>query len=196
MKKYLLSSAAAFLLCTGVVQAQPDDNSSYVSILGGWTFDPALMAGGALNDMHTGYNVGARVGYGLDNLLPMPGWSIEADTFYNSANYKNSSILPATNFASQSFMGDLVYHVNTGWPVRIYGGAGLGAVRDNVGGPISASATVLGWQVLGGVEYPVSPDMSIFTEYRYQNAHDADISTVPGVGNTSNNLSVGPKFSL
>lgn len=57
-------------------------------------------------------------------------------------------------------------------------------------------ATVLGWHVLGGLEYPLSRDMSIFTEHRYQNAHDANISTLPGVGNTSNNLSMGLKFSL
>jgi opacity protein-like surface antigen len=196
MKKYLLAPAAAILFYAGATQAQPQDNSAYVSILGGWTFDPAMMAGGTLSNLHTGYNVGARAGYALDGILPMPGWSIEADTFFNSANFKNSSVLPATNFASSSFMGDLVYRFNPGWPVRIYGGAGLGAVRDEVGGPISASATVLGWQMLGGVEYPVSHDMSIFTEYRYQNAHDANISSLAGVGNTSNNLSIGLKFSL
>lgn len=175
---------------------QQDNDPLYLSILGGWTFNPSLMAGGTLNDLHSGYNVGARIGYGLDNLLPMQGWSIEADTFWNSANYKNSSILPSSNFASTSVMGDLIYHFDPGWPVRLYGGAGIGAVSDHVGGPISASSTVFGWQVLGGLEYPMSHDMSIFTEYRYQNAHDANVGNLPGVGNTSNNLSVGLKFSL
>ena len=33
------------------------------------------------HDMDTGYNVGARFGYGLDNFLPMPGWSADADVF-------------------------------------------------------------------------------------------------------------------
>lgn len=83
MKKYLLSTATVFLICASAAKAQPlqQDDSMYASILGGWTFDPGLMAGGIRNDMHTGYNVGARFGYGLDNLLPMPSWSIEADTF-------------------------------------------------------------------------------------------------------------------
>jgi opacity protein-like surface antigen len=49
---------------------------------------------------------------------------------------------------------------------------------------------------LGGLEYPVSPDMTLFTEYRYQNAHDANIGVLQGVGNTSNSISVGMKFSL
>ena len=198
MKKYLLAAAAAIFLCAGAAQAQPIDqgDSMYASVLGGWTFDPALMAGNVRNDMHAGYNFGARFGYGLDNILPMQGWSIEADTFWNSSNYKNSSILPSANFASSSLMGDLIYHFNPGWPVRLYGGAGIGAVNDRVGGPISASSTVLGWQVLGGLEYPMSHDMSIFTEYRYQNAHDANVNNLSGIGNTSNNVSVGLKFSL
>lgn len=198
MKKYLLATVAAACLCAGAAQAQPLDQNDplYLSILGGWTSNPALMAGGVRNDLHSGYNVGARIGYGLDDLLPMPGWSIEADTFWNSANYKRSSILPGANFASSSFMGDLIYHFNPGWPVRLYGGAGLGAVSAHVGGPVSASATVLGWQALGGLEYPLSQDMSLFTEYRYQNAHDANVGGLRGVGNTSNNLSVGLKFSL
>lgn len=38
--------------------------------------------------------------------------------------------------------------------------------------------------------------MALFTEYRYQNAHDANIGALTGVGNTSNNISVGMKFSL
>ena len=198
MRKYLLGAAAAACLCAGAAQAQPvaPNDSIYASILGGWTFDPGLMAGGVRNDMHPGYNFGARVGYGLDDLQWMPGWSIEADTFWNSSNYKNSTLLPSANFASSSLMGNLIYHFNPGWPVRLYGGAGIGAVNDHVGGPIGASSTVLGWQALGGLEYPVSQDMSLFTEYRYQNAHDANVGTLRGVGNTSNNLSIGLKFSL
>ena len=62
----------------------------------------------------------------------------------------------------------------------------------------SSPATLLAdhWQALGGLEYPVSQDMTLFTEYRYQNAHDANIGALRGVGNTSNSLSVGMKFSL
>lgn len=194
MKKFVLSSAAALLMATGAAQADSRHSDNwYASILGGASFDPALMAGGSLHDMNTGYNVGARVGYGLDNMLPMSGWSVEADTFYNQSGYKDGD---ASHLASTSFMGNLVYHVNTGSPIAIYGGAGIGAVNDRVGGAIHDSSTVLGWQALGGLEYPVSQDMSLFTEYRYQNAHDANIGALRGVGNTSNNVSVGMKFSL
>jgi opacity protein-like surface antigen len=195
MKNFVLSSAAALLLATGAAHADSTHTDNwYASILGGASFDPALMAGGSLHDMDTGYNIGARVGYGLDNILPMKGWSAEADLFYNQAGYKGDTGF--SHLASTSFMGNLVYHLDTGSPLRLYGGAGLGAVNDRVGGTVSDSATVFGWQALGGLEYPVSPDMTLFTEYRYQNAHDANIGVLQGVGNTSNNISVGMKFSL
>ena len=195
MKSFVLSSAAALLLATGAAHADSNHTDNwYASILGGASFDPALMAGGSLHDMDTGYNVGARVGYGLDNILPMKGWSAEADLFYNQSGYKGDTGL--SHLASTSLMGNLIYHLDTGSPLRLYGGAGLGAVNDRVGGTVSDSATVFGWQALGGIEYPVSQDMTLFTEYRYQNAHDANIGAVTGIGNTSNNISVGMKFSL
>ena len=194
MRNLVISSMAALLLATGAARADSTHTDNwYASILGGASFDPALMAGGSLHGMDNGYNVGARIGYGLDKMLPMPGWSIEADTFYNQSGYKDGD---RSHLASTSVMGNLVYHLNTGSPVGIYGGAGLGAVNDRVGGAIHDSSTVFGWQALGGIEYPVSHDMTLFTEYRYQNAHDANIGALRGVGNTSNNLSVGMKFSL
>ena len=187
MKNFLLSSSAALLLVKGAAHADSTHNDNwYASILGGASFDPMLKAGGSLHDMDTGYNIGARVGYGLDNVLPMPGWSVEADTFWNSSGYKDGG----SHLASTSFMGNLVYHVNTGSPLGIYGGAGLGAVNDRVGGAIHDSSTVFGWQALGGLEYAVSPDMSLFTEYRYQNAHNVNIPGTGPVGNTSNSISM------
>jgi opacity protein-like surface antigen len=95
-------------------------------------------------------------------------------------------------------MGDLIYHFDTGIPLGIYGGAGAGAVRTEVDDPISArNSTVFGWQALAGADYPVMPGVSIFAEYRYQNAHDANLKFLGGpVGNTSNNASAGLKFEF
>ena len=39
---------------------------TYVSVLGGPTFAPALRVGGSKFDMDTGFNVGARVGTSLE----------------------------------------------------------------------------------------------------------------------------------
>ena len=67
---------------------------------------------------------------------------------------------------------------------------GLGGDRSSIPPPFSAGRRWAGWNTR------LSQDMSLFTEYRYQNAHDANIDALRGVGNTSNSLSIGMKFSL
>ncbi len=187
MKKYLLGSVAALLLSAGTASAE----GTYFSLLGGATYDPHLMAGGTSHDMSPGYNGGVRLGTGIGSL---PGFSVEADAFYNRSGFKGSG---GGHLASTSLMGDLIYHANLGLPLNLYGGAGLGMVETRVGGALPhGSSIVLGWQALGGLEFPVSPSMTLFTEYRYQNTNAANVGTLARVGNTSNNLSLGVKFNL
>ena len=116
---------------------------------------------------------------------------MDADYFYNRGGYAGGGSLN-----SQSVMGDLVYHLPLDFPLHLYGGAGIGVVTDSLGGTLKGSSSVLGWQALGGAEFPMSPATSLFAEYRYQNAHDANAGAFHGVGNTSNNVSVGVKFHL
>ena len=72
----------------------------------------------------------------------------------------------------------------------------LGAVHDDLNGTLHGSSTVFGWQALGGLEYAMAPKTSLFAEYRYQNAHDANIGVTGPIGNTSNNVSMGVKFAF
>lgn len=186
MRKLLLS-AAALMSCAGAAQAQ----DAFISIMGGPSFTPALSVNGGKAGTDTGFNGGLRLGYGLDE-WNLSGFTVDADGFFNQNRFSGSF----ARLRSASFMGDLMYHVNTNSPFGIYGGAGLGAVNTNYESPtVGGSSTVFGWQAIGGVDYKFSPNTSLFTEYRYQNAHDANAG-VPGVGNTSNNLSVGVKFTL
>jgi len=186
MKKYLLGSVAALLLSAGSASAE----STYFSLLGGATYDPHLMAGGTSHDMSLGYNGGVRLGTGIGSL---PGFSVEADAFYNRSGFKGAG----GHLASTSLMGDLFSHANLGLPLNLYGGAGLGMVETRVGGALPhGSSIVMGWQALGGLEFPVSSSMTLFTEYRYLNANAANVGTLKHVGNTSNNLSLGVKFNL
>jgi len=191
MKKYLIA-VSAILLGTGAAQAEIFDNSfdnSYVSLLGGWSSHPNLPFGGGSASVNDGYNVGARVGTWLGML---PNFTLDADYFYNRADISGA----AAHLNSSSVMGDLLYHIPTASPFSIYGGGGLGVVNDNLSGGLHGGSMVMGWQALGGAEYALNPATSLFAEYRYQNAHDADIGAIRGVGNTSNNLSVGVKFNM
>ncbi len=194
MKKFVVASAAAMLLATGVAPnlAMAD---SYVSILGGPTFAPGLNVNGAKLNMDTGFNAGARYGYYLND-WNLPNVSVEADGLFSQSKYSN---LGDARIQSSSYMGNVIYHMPfRDTPFSIYGGAGIGAIQtnfDNSAG-IHGGSTVLGWQALGGLEYRASEDASLFAEYRYQNAHNVNVGGLSNIGNTSNNLSVGVKWHL
>ena len=194
MKTVFAASAVALLLGTtllGVGAAQAD---SYVSVLGGPTFDTALNVNGTKNNMDTGFNVGARYGYYLND-WNLPNVSLEADGLFSQSDYSHTT---NARLQSSSYMGNAIYHLPTGTPFEIYGGAGLGLVNTNVDNGVGnhGGSGVLGWQALGGVEYRASDQASIFAEYRYQNAHDVNAGGLTGISNTSNNLSFGVKWRL
>ena len=190
MKNLIVASAVTLLLGTAAAQAA----DSYVSILGGPTFAPGLNVNGTKNGMDTGFNVGARFGYYLDD-LNLPNLSVEADWLLSQSDYSHVS---NARLQSNSYMANLIYHVPLDGPFQVYGGAGLGAIDTNVDNGLGnhGGSTVLGWQALGGLEYQVSEQASLFTEYRYQNAHNVNAGGLTGVGNTSNNLSFGVKWHL
>lgn len=189
MKNLIVASAAALML--GAPAAYAD---SYISVLGGPTFAPGLNVNGTKSPMDTGFNVGARIGTGLDN-WNLPDFSVEADGLFNQSSYSNTK---NARLQSSSYMADLIYHLPTASPVSFYGGAGLGAVNTNIDNGIGnhGGSTVLGWQALGGVEYRASDQASLFAEYRYQDAHDVNAGGLTQIGNKSSNLSFGVKWHL
>jgi len=198
MKNLFVASAATLLIGTcalGVGAAQADmlDNS-YISVLGGPTFAPGLNVNGAKRAMDTGYNVGARYGHYLDD-WGLPNVSAEADILFSQSNYSNTT---NGRLQSSSYMGNLVYHLPTAGALQLYGGGGVGAVNTNIDNGIGnhGGSTVLGWQLLGGVEYRASEQASLFAEYRYQNAHDVNAGGFTRVSNTGNHLSLGVKWHL
>ena len=155
MKMYIIG--ASTLLAFTAVAAQAQDfspNNLSFSVLGGWASHPALTISGTQNGMENGFNVGARIGYKLDGTLPWSGFALDADYLYNQSNYVGTG----AQLGTHSFMSDLTYHVplmNTRW--NVYGGAGLGAVEDNLYGSLHGASTVFGWQALGGAEYQFTP---------------------------------------
>ena len=193
MKKCLIA-ISAILLSAGAAQAQMFDggmfDNSYVSVMGGWASHPGLSIGANSHaNVNDGYNVGARIGTWLS---AVPNVTADIDYFYNRGDYVGTG----AHLNSTSVMGDILFHVPTASPFSFYGGGGLGMVNDDLSGSLHGSSIVMGWQALGGAEYSLSPQTSLFAEYRYQNAHDANIGTVRHVGNTSNNVSVGVKFNM
>jgi opacity protein-like surface antigen len=194
MKKVFVASTAAVLAATSLLGVGAARADSYVSVLGGPTFAPDLSVNGTSQSMDTGFNVGARYGYYLDG-VNLPNVSLEADGLFNQSTYSNTS---NGRLQSSSYMANAIYHLPTGSPFELYGGAGLGLMHTNIdlGAGHHGGSGVLGWQALGGVEYRASDTASIFAEYRYQNAHDVNAGGLTRVGNISNNLSFGVKWRL
>jgi len=194
MKNLFVASAVALLLGTAAAEAGDFTNNAYVSILGGPTFAPGLTVNGTKNDMDTGFNVGARAGYYLSD-WNLPNLSVEADWMLNQSDYSRTA---NARLQSNSYMANLIYHLPTDSAFEFYGGAGLGAVDTNFDNGLGnhGGSTVLGWQALGGVEYRLSDQASLFTEYRYQNAHNVNAGGLSQISNTSNNLSFGVKWRL
>jgi opacity protein-like surface antigen len=194
MKNVFVASAVALLLGTSVLGVGAAQADSYISVLGGPTFYPALNVNGTKNNMDTGFNVGARYGYYLND-FNLPNVSLEADGLFSQSTYSNTT---NARLQSSSYMANAIYHLPTNSPFELYGGAGLGAVNTNIDNGVGnhGGSTVLGWQALGGVEYRASDQASIFAEYRYQNAHDVNAGGLTGISNTSNNLSFGVKWHL
>lgn len=194
MKTVFAASAVALLLGTSVLGIGAAQADSYVSVLGGPTFDPGLNVNGTKNGMDTGFNVGARYGYYLND-WNLPNVSLEADGLFSQSDYSGTA---NARLQSSSYMANAIYHLPTNSPFELYGGAGLGLVHTNIdnGAGNHGGSDVLGWQMLGGVDYRVSDQTSLFAEYRYQNAHDVNAGGLTGISNTSNNLSFGVKWRL
>jgi len=189
MKFRLLTIACVAALTATAASAQGWN----ASILGGPTWSPDLSLNGARAPLDNGFNVGGRLGYDIGDDYGFPGLTLALDTFYTQSHYSGTQ----SRASSLSFMGDVLYRVDFGSPFGIYGGGGVGAVRTGLDTPAtSESSTVFGWQGIAGADYRFNPDTSMFVEYRYLNAHNANIAPFTGVGNTSDNVSVGLKFDL
>lgn len=189
---YRLLTAASFaaLLCATSANAQ----GWHISALGGGVWAPHTTLSGTPQALDSGFNAGGRVGYDLDDWFGMSGLSFDADLFYTQSHFSG---VPNGRLSSLSFMGDLIYRVPLSDSFGLYAGGGVGAVRIMLNTPgVDDGSTVFGWQGLGGVDFQFTPETRFFVEYRYQEAHDANIAGITGVGNHSNNVSVGLKFDL
>ena len=90
MNRYLLA-AAMIVMGGAAAQAQSTDGRVSLSVLGGWSAHPALTFGPQRADVNDGFNVGARLGYAMNDMLPWSGFSLDADYFYNQSNYSGAN---------------------------------------------------------------------------------------------------------
>src|ERR1700689_2022485 len=117
------------VLLTGATVTGAQAQGWNISVMGGETWSPHLSVGGVPSAVDNGFNAGGRLGYDLDSLTGLSGLSTAADIFYTQSDYRHAG---EGRLSSLSFMGDLIYRVDLGLPVGVYGGAGVGGVRTMV----------------------------------------------------------------
>jgi opacity protein-like surface antigen len=113
-----------------------------------------------------------------------------------------------SNIASELFNAIYDLPVGPGW--NLYAGAGIGTGHVYFAPTLSASGFPLAnvdhwalmWQVIGGASYEIAPDVDLFVDYRYRDAHARDIIYSPAVGpvlsgiTTENVVMAGVRFYL
>jgi len=192
----LVAAVALLAAVSGAsAQTQPEAYAGdlKVTLLGGWSGHRAVTANGVREISNDGFNAGGRLEYGLPG-RGLSDFSVAIDMYSNQVGF--GAAAAGTDLNTSSLMADLLYHLPTGSPFGFYAGAGAGAVHDNLDGVLHGASTVLGWQVLGGVQYALSQHTNLIAEYRYQNAPSTSIGGAGMVGNVSHGVSFGVKFSL
>jgi opacity protein-like surface antigen len=130
-----------------------------------------------------GYDLGMRAGYGWGN------WRVEEEFRFerNGADTFNGAV--ASGRASgYAVMSDLLYDLPAVGPVTPHVGAGIGAVTVSESiatagfssGVVHGTGTEFGYQAIGGLGYPLSPNLAVDLDYRYLATTNLHFRTPPG----------------
>ena len=137
-----------------------------------------------------GFAAGARAG------VEWGPWRFEEEYVYHSNDLNRASVgsinVPGISGSRQShaIMTNALYDFNLGWPVIPHIGAGIGAVDvidqasvPGLGKIQNDNDWQFGYQAIGGVRWPVSPNLAVDVDYRYLATTDPTFrtSTVPSV---------------
>ena len=155
-------SALAGLAIAGTAQAQ-----TYVEGTIGLTAYPDL----EWNTIDYSVDQGSAWGLAIGHHFT-PSLSGEIEYTHTSAEYSGFN----NKITSDAVMVNGYYRFMPGSRFRPYVGAGAGLVTvgyENVA-PYTREDQVFGWQVIGGGEVELNPDVSLFGEYRFQSATGAE----------------------
>ena len=205
MKHKLLSAVAISVLMAAPSLAAANDEGWYVrGNVGYGTHDDTDITGDIVGDIESegngAFSVGA--GYGFDN-----NWRLEADvaTLFTDLGAINQLPATASSLRTTTYMINALYDFDDLGAFKPYIGAGIGladidasliaqdfintqgnvqtladnaaCVAFNTCG-VNDSANSLAWQVIAGVGYDVTDNLTWDTQYRYLDAGSADFDGV------------------
>lgn len=170
--KTVLTTAAIMLAGSAPAWAQ---NTLYIEGALGHTFGNELHYGSVEFDMQDSLGYGGAIGW-ADLVGPL---DVELDLYRTDRGYDGFT----SDLRSLSVMANAVYDFPAGFgPFNFYVGAGAGMINVEYDGGATFAAFsddewVFGWQALAGARVDtVASGWSVFGEWRYQEASDAELA--------------------
>ncbi len=183
MKRLFAATACALCLAGPALASE-----YYIEGTAAWSTTNDLDVGPVSLETDDGYLLGFALGRALDSQF-----SAEVELTYSQRQYSGIPV----DLNATALMLNGYYNFPIANTVGGYIGAGVGGVFVEFDGPapFSDNDTVLGGQLLGGLTYGVSEGVTLFTEYRYQMAADADIGGLD-VEYNSHNIGGGVRIAF
>jgi len=188
MKKLLLGAAIAALFATPAVAGE-----FYVEGQVGSALESELAYGGTDFDVESDTAWGGAVG--ITDVFA--GIDLELDVMTTSRGYDGFG----SSLDSLSVLVNGVFDIPlTLGPISPYAGLGLGMIEVEYDGgsafpAFSDSEWVLGGQVFAGARANIANNFSLFGEWRYQAAEDADLASTD-VEYASHSLLFGARYTF
>ena len=209
MKPMLLSVASAAILAVLPATAYADDAGWYLRGNAGYgTHNDIDITGDLIGDVESEGNATGSVGVGYDF---GDNWRLEFDAAQLFTNLGAVSQYPSSSAKLETRTGfiNAIYDFDDFGRWEPYIGAGVGVVRGNFTGtahdfptggggsahistPVCSGVacsfkdgdTGLGWQLLAGLGYEISDNLTWDTHYRYMNSNNLDFtgSVAPAIG--------------
>ncbi|MCE9521338.1 MAG: outer membrane beta-barrel protein [Alphaproteobacteria bacterium] len=197
--KLALLATTALAVMAVAAPAQAAGSGWYLSLSGGanWLNDNDFVASNGVDtvtfnsESDTGFFIGGAVGYSLGQLVT-PGLRVEVEVAYrqnqvdgdwaSTTGGENDSGLLDYDHSTTSVMANAWYDFDVGG-LKPYVGGGIGWADVNVDGNyVGALDPILdysddgfAWQVGGGINFQVAPNMQLGLGYRYFSGPDVTI---------------------
>ena len=186
MKRLLLG-----IVCALFFALPAHANGNYIEGTAAHSSSNDLDHGSSGYSMASGYLIGLAIGGVMANQV-----SIEGEVSYSTRDYEHAG----SSLVAMAVMANLFYNFPIANSVNGYLGLGAGPTRVEFDGGGSYSSWsdeqwVLGYQFMIGLTYGMANGVTLFSEYRYQAAQDADLAGAD-VEYNSHNLGGGVRVGF
>jgi OOP family OmpA-OmpF porin len=221
MKRLLLASAAALAVSAAPAMADGAPTMTGcgcwyagLSAGGNWLQNETVItafSGTISTDFDTGWDLSAQVGYRFEN-----GFRTEIAFDYrkndvDSIDYGGAVTDASGDVSQTSLMANVLYdiHLTDDFSLSLGAGAGLAEANIDIQGLSQTLVKDKGdgwgfaWQLIGGVNWSLSPNTEFFAEYHYMRNDRHDVTTFPsgfprdtGMNLENNSAMLGVRFAF